>query len=146
MQPLTANDPHSIGPHRLLARLGAGGMGRVYLARTSDDHLCALKVVKEELAHDSQFRARFAREIRTAQRVRGPFTPSVVDADPDTEVPWMATEYIPGPTLKEAVFRAGVFPEPSLRVLALGLARALEKIGRASCREGVWSWWGAACR
>src|SRR5699024_7964175 len=90
MQPLTANDPHSIGPHRLLARLGAGGMGRVYLARTPGDHLCALKVVKEELAHDSQFRARFAREIRTAQSVRGPFTPSVVDADPDTEVPWMA--------------------------------------------------------
>ena len=131
MQPLTANDPHSIGPHRLLARLGAGGMGRVYLARTPDDHLCALKVVKEELAHDSQFRARFAREIRTAQRVRGPFTPSVVDADPDTEVPWMATEYIPGPTLKEAVLQAGVFPEPSLRVLALGLARALETIHAA---------------
>ena len=131
MQPLTTDDPQNIGPHRLLARLGTGGMGRVYLARTPDDHLCALKVVKEDLAHDSQFRARFAREIRTAQRVHGPFTPSVVDADPDAEAPWMATEYVPGPTLKEAVFQGGVFPEPSLRVLALGLARALETIHAA---------------
>lgn len=106
-------------------------MGQVYLARTPDDHLCALKVVKEDLAHDSQFRARFAREIRTAQRVHGPFTPSVVDADPDAEIPWMATEYVPGPTLKEAVSEGGVFPEPSLRVLTLGLARALETIHAA---------------
>src|SRR5699024_12602416 len=128
MQPLTANDPHSIGPHRLLARLGAGGMGRVYLARTPGDHLCALKVVKEELAHDSQFRARFAREIRTAQSVRGPFTPSVVDADPDTEVPWMATAYIPGPTLQEEVVSAGVVTEPTLRILSIGMTLSIAPI------------------
>ena len=128
MQPLTADDPSAIGPHRLLARLGAGGMGKVYLARTPDGHLCALKVVKEELAHDDRFRARFAREVRTAQRVRGPFTPAVVDADPEAAAPWMATEYVPGPTLKEAVREGGPFPTDSLTVLALGLARALSTI------------------
>ncbi|PWV45520.1 WD40 repeat domain-containing serine/threonine protein kinase [Nocardiopsis sp. L17-MgMaSL7] len=131
MQPLASDDPNAIGPHRLLARLGAGGMGRVYLARTPDGHLCALKVVKEDLAHDTQFRARFAREVRTAQRVRGPFTPAVVDADPEAPAPWMATEYVPGPTLKEAVRENGPFPEDSLRVLALGLARALSTIHAA---------------
>ncbi|MGW5875050.1 WD40 repeat domain-containing serine/threonine protein kinase [Nocardiopsis terrae] len=131
MQPLASDDPRAIGPHRLLARLGAGGMGKVYLARTPDGHLCALKVVKEDLAHDSQFRARFAREVRTAQRVRGPFTPSVVDADPDAAAPWMATEYVPGPTLKEAVRENGPFPEESLRVLVLGLARALATVHAA---------------
>ncbi|WP_026128964.1 WD40 repeat domain-containing serine/threonine protein kinase [Nocardiopsis prasina] len=131
MQPLAPDDPNAIGPHRLLARLGAGGMGRVYLARTPDGHLCALKVVKEDLAHDTQFRARFAREVRTAQRVRGPFTPAVVDADPEAPAPWMATEYVPGPTLKEAVRENGPFPEDSLRVLALGLARALSTIHAA---------------
>ena len=131
MQPLTADDPPAIGPHRLLARLGAGGMGKVYLARTPDGHLCALKVVKEDLAHDNQFRARFAREVRTAQRVRGPFTPAVVDADPDAPEPWMATEYVPGPTLKEAVREVGHFPAESLLVLTLGLARALSTIHAA---------------
>ncbi|MEU3018009.1 serine/threonine-protein kinase [Nocardiopsis sp. NPDC007018] len=131
MQPLSPDDPNSIGPHRLLARLGAGGMGKVYLARTPEGHLCALKVVKEDLAHDSQFRARFAREVRAARRVRGPFTPAVVDADPDAAAPWMATEYVPGPTLKEAVRANGPFPEESLRVLVLGLARALATIHAA---------------
>ncbi|MFD6948751.1 hypothetical protein A6A08_15150 [Nocardiopsis sp. TSRI0078] len=131
MQPLAPDDPQRIGPHRVLARLGAGGMGRVYLARTPDGHLCALKAVREDLAHDILFRARFAREVRVAQSVRGPFTPAVVDADPEADVPWMATEYVPGPTLKEAVEAGGPFPEPSLLVLALGLARALEGIHAA---------------
>ncbi|WP_116246346.1 protein kinase [Nocardiopsis sp. FIRDI 009] len=131
MQPLTPGDPPHIGPHRLLARLGAGGMGEVYLARTPDGHLCALKVVKEDLAFDTQFRARFGREVRAARLVRGPFTPAVVDADPDAPAPWMATEYVPGPTLKEAVLAGGPFPEPSLRVLAVGLARALGTVHAA---------------
>ncbi|GAA1092238.1 WD40 repeat domain-containing serine/threonine protein kinase [Nocardiopsis metallicus] len=131
MLPLCSDDPHAIGPHRLLARLGSGGMGKVYLARTPHGHLAALKVVKEDLAHDHQFRARFAREVRTAQRVHGPFTPAVVDADPEAPAPWMATEYVPGPTLKEAVRANGPFPEPSLRVLTLGMARALHTIHTA---------------
>ncbi|MES0836588.1 WD40 repeat domain-containing serine/threonine protein kinase [Nocardiopsis tropica] len=131
MQPLALGDPRHIGPHRILARLGAGGMGKVYLARTPDGHLCALKVVMDDLAGDARFRARFAREIRTARHVHGPFTPSLVDADPEALVPWMATEYVPGPTLKEAVASGGPLSAESLIVLATGLVRALEAIEEA---------------
>ncbi|GHD25436.1 WD40 repeat domain-containing serine/threonine protein kinase [Nocardiopsis kunsanensis] len=128
MKPLTPSDPSHIGPHRVLARLGAGGMGAVYLARTPDGHMTAVKVVHEELAQDQGFLARFARETRTAQRVRGPFTPAVLSVSPGGEPPWMATEYVPGPTLSEAVKGRGPLPEGSLRVLALGLARALQAV------------------
>ncbi|MET9797388.1 WD40 repeat domain-containing serine/threonine protein kinase [Nocardiopsis alba] len=131
MHPLAPSDPDRIGPHRILARLGAGGMGEVYLARTPDGQLTALKATRAELAQDQEFRIRFAREVRTAQRVRGPFTPAVLDADPNASTPWMATEYVPGPTLKKAVRDNGPFPEPSLRVLTLGLARALQAIHAA---------------
>ncbi|WP_150252453.1 WD40 repeat domain-containing serine/threonine protein kinase [Nocardiopsis deserti] len=128
MHPLTPDDPRAVGPHRLLARLGAGGMGEVYLARTPGGDLAAVKLVKDDLAHDPGFRARFAREVRAARRVRGPFTPAVVDDDTDAEVPWMATEYVPAPTLKEAVREHGPLPPESLPVLVSGLARALEAV------------------
>ncbi|SHJ92314.1 Serine/threonine protein kinase [Nocardiopsis flavescens] len=128
MRPLSPADPQRVGPHRLLARLGEGGMGRVYLARTPGGHLAALKAVREDLAHDRLFRARFDREVRVAGRVRGPFTPAVVDADTGADVPWMATEYVPGPTLKQAVLAGSPFPPDSLLVLTLGLTRALETI------------------
>ncbi|MBE2998893.1 protein kinase [Nocardiopsis sp. HNM0947] len=128
MKPLTPSDPAHIGPHRVLARLGAGGMGAVYLARTPEGHLAAVKVVHTELAQDQGFLARFARETRTAQRVRGPYTPAVLSASPEDRTPWMATEYVPGPTLSEAVAGRGPLPEASLRVLALGLARALQSV------------------
>ena len=128
MKPLTSADPTQIGPHRVLAVLGVGGMGKVYLARTPARHLAAVKVVHQELAENPSFRARFAREVRVAQMVCGPFTPAVFDAAPDAETPWMATEYVPGPTLTEAVITNGPFPEGSLRVLTLGLARALQAI------------------
>ena len=128
MKPLAPSDPGHIGPHRVLARLGAGGMGHVYLARSPDGRLSAVKVVHSELARDAGFRARFEREVKVAARVRGPFTPAVMDADPEAASPWMATEYVPGPTLKEMVVEGGPLPEASLRVLALGLARALSTI------------------
>ncbi len=128
MKPLTPSDPVHIGPHRILARIGAGGMGHVYLARSPDGRLAAVKVVHTELARNADFRARFDREVRVAQRVHGPFTPAVADAGPEDVAPWMATEYVPGPTLKEAVLDGGPLPEASLPVLALGLARALQAI------------------
>ncbi|GAB3709920.1 WD40 repeat domain-containing serine/threonine protein kinase [Nocardiopsis oceani] len=131
MKPLTSSDPDHVGPNRLLARLGAGAMGQVYLARTPGHQLAAVKVVRPELAEDTGFLARFAREVRTAQRVHGPFTPAVLDADPDSATPWMATEYAPGPTLTEAVRANGPFPEETLWVLALGLAQALQAVHAA---------------
>lgn len=131
MKPLQPSDPAHIGPHRVLARLGAGGMGAVYLARTPEGHLAAVKVTHQELAQDERFRARFSRETRTAQMVRGPFTPGVLSVGTEGEAPWMATEYVPGPTLGEAVARGGPLPEGSLRVLTLGLARALQAVHAA---------------
>ncbi|MFE6304676.1 WD40 repeat domain-containing serine/threonine protein kinase [Nocardiopsis sp. NPDC057823] len=131
MYPLTSDDPRTVGPHRILARLGAGGMGRVYLARTPGGDLAALKLVKDDLAQDPEFRARFAREVRAARRVSGPLTPAVVDADTDAAVPWMAAEYVPAPTLKEAVREHGPLPAESLPVLVSGLARALEAVHAA---------------
>lgn len=131
MYPLTSNDPRTVGPHRLLARLGAGGMGEVYLARTPGGELTALKLVKDDLAHNPEFRARFAREVRAARRVTGPFTPAVVDADTGADVPWMAAEYVPAPTLKEAVREHGPLPPESLPVLMAGLARALDTVHAA---------------
>ncbi|MBE3000914.1 protein kinase [Nocardiopsis sp. HNM0947] len=131
MQPLTSTDPTEIGPHQVLGRLGAGGMGAVYLARTPDRRLAALKVIHRELAASSDFQARFGREVRTAQMVRGPYTPAVIAAEPYGPTPWMATEYVPGPTLKAAVTANGPFPETSLRVLALGLAQALQSVHAA---------------
>lgn len=128
MKPLQPSDPAHIGPHRVLARLGAGGMGAVYLARTPEGHLAAVKVTHQELAQDEGFRARFSRETRTAQTVRGPFTPGVLSVGTEGEAPWMATEYVPGPTLGEAVAEGGPLPDESLRVLTLGLARALQAV------------------
>ena len=131
MKPLGSTDPTHIGPHRVLAILGAGGMGKVYLARTPQRRLAAVKVIHRDLTEDPAFLARFAREVRTAQMVRGPFTPAIFAADLESATPWMATEYVPGPTLGEAVKAGGPFPEDSLRVLTLGLARALRSIHAA---------------
>lgn len=131
MKPLGSADPTHIGPHRVLAILGAGGMGKVYLARTPQRQLAAIKVIHRDLVEDPAFLTRFAREVRTAQMVRGPFTPAVFAADLEATTPWMATEYVPGPTLSEAVAANGPLPEESLRVLILGLARALQSIHSA---------------
>ncbi|OIV38037.1 hypothetical protein BIV57_07940 [Mangrovactinospora gilvigrisea] len=131
MEPLEPADPLTLGPYRLVARLGAGGMGRVYLARSGGGRTVAIKVVRAELAGDTAFRRRFAREAATARRVGGRCTAPVVDADPDAATPWLATEYVLGPPLDEAVARFGPLPEQSLRALGVGLAEALTDIHAA---------------
>ncbi|RCV51234.1 phosphotransferase, partial [Marinitenerispora sediminis] len=103
MEPLRPSDPPRIGGYRLSARLGSGGMGQLYLARTASGRQLVIKVVRPELAQESGFRARFAREAEAARRVGGFHTAQIVDADPDADSPWIATAYIPGPTLHEAV-------------------------------------------
>ncbi|SPF07412.1 serine/threonine-protein kinase [Streptomyces sp. MA5143a] len=125
MQPLTATDPRRVGAYRLLYRLGEGGMGRVYLGRSPGGRTVALKVVHETIAGDPGFRRRFAREVRAAQSLRGAGTVPVLDADPEAEVPWLATAYVPGPALSDAVIGHGPLPQEALWRLLSGLAKAL---------------------
>jgi eukaryotic-like serine/threonine-protein kinase len=123
-----AQDPAAVGPFAIQGRLGRGAMGAVYLARSPGGRLVAVKVVRDELAGDSGFRARFAREIDAARRVSGAFTAAVVDADPAADRPWLATEYLPGPTLQKAIEESGPLPPDAVRSLASGLAEALAAI------------------
>ncbi|QIK07934.1 serine/threonine protein kinase [Streptomyces sp. ID38640] len=131
---LTADDPQWIGDYRLLSRLGSGGMGRVYLARSEGGRTVAVKLVKAELAAEEEFRDRFRAEVAAARRVGGRWTAPVLDADTEAAVPWVATGYIAGPTLSEVVgsySRSGSYgplPEDSLRRLAYGLSCALRDI------------------
>ncbi|MGX8906838.1 serine/threonine-protein kinase [Streptomyces netropsis] len=128
MQPLLSEDPQVIGAYRLLGRLGAGGMGRVYLGRSAGGRTVAVKVVHPHFAVDDQFRARFRREVEAARRVGGAWTAPVLDADPDATVPWVATGYVAGPALSQAVTETGPLPEPTVRVLGAGLAEALTAV------------------
>ncbi|MEE1829652.1 bifunctional serine/threonine-protein kinase/ABC transporter substrate-binding protein [Streptomyces sp. SP17KL33] len=131
MERLRSSDPARIADHRLLGRLGAGGMGVVYLARTSAGSLVALKVLAAEYAEDTGFRERFRREVEVARRVRSPWAVPLIDADADAEAPWLATAYVPGPSLAEAVAAHGPLGEHGLRVLGGRLAAALGEVHRA---------------
>ncbi|GAB3012974.1 hypothetical protein GCM10023080_095000 [Streptomyces pseudoechinosporeus] len=125
MDPLGPDDPEELGPYRLLARLGAGGMGQVYLATSSHGRAVAVKVIRPEKLADRTFRIRFRREVAAAQAVGGRYTVPLVDADPEAATPWLATPYIPGPTLEEAVAAHGPLPVPSVLVLGACAAQAL---------------------
>lgn len=127
---LRAGDPDTIGGYTLEDRLGSGGMGTVYLARSESGRRTALKVVHQQFADDEEFRVRFQQEVAAARRVSGAFTAPVVDADPDAPLPWMATSYVPGPTLAERVAADGPLSRAELRRLAIGLAEALRDIHR----------------
>ncbi|MFB7494650.1 protein kinase [Streptomyces sp. NPDC056161] len=132
MEKLGPGDPREIGAYRLLARLGAGGMGQVYLARSGRGRTVAVKLVREEHARKEEFRARFRREVQAAQRVGGAWTAPVLDADTEAAVPWVATGYVAGPSLQQVVERDhGALPERSVRILAAGLAHALKDIHTA---------------
>lgn len=125
MRALRAADPAEVGGHRLVARLGAGGMGVVYLARTPAGDLVALKVIRAEHAADAHFRARFRREARLAARVRGRWVVPVTGADPEARAPWLATAFVPGPSLAEAVAAHGPLPPRTVLVLGRRVADAL---------------------
>ncbi|MFJ8636162.1 serine/threonine-protein kinase [Streptomyces sp. NPDC093568] len=122
--------PEYAGHYRLESRLGSGGMGVVHLARSTSGMQLAVKVVHAEFARDPEFRGRFRQEVGAARRVSGAFTAPVVDADPEAERPWMATLFIPGPTLAEHVKRNGPMDPAQLRRLMAGLAEALRDIHR----------------
>ncbi|MFS4095767.1 serine/threonine-protein kinase, partial [Streptomyces sp. AF1A] len=134
MEKLGPGDPLGarIGGYRLLARLGAGGMGDVYLARSDRGRTVAVKLVREDLAAQEEFRARFRQEVQAARRVGGYWTAPVLDADTEAPVPWVATGYVAGPSLQQVVGHDhGPLPERSVRILAAGLAHALKDIHAA---------------
>ncbi|GAA2341146.1 hypothetical protein GCM10009854_17000 [Saccharopolyspora halophila] len=131
MQSLLGSDPARVDDYRLLARLGSGAMGGVYLGRSRGGRVVAVKLIRADLAEDPEFRERFRREAEAARSVGGFWTAAVVNADPDAEQPWLATEYVPGPTLHKAVSDHGPLPEAAVRSLGAGLAEALVAIHRA---------------
>ncbi|WP_019354158.1 serine/threonine-protein kinase [Streptomyces sp. AA1529] len=128
MQPLEPEDPRQLGEYRLLRRLGAGGMGRVYLARSGTGRTVAVKVVHPHHAVDEEFRRRFRREVEWARRVGGAWTAPVLDAGTEGPVPWVATGYVAGPSLTRAVAEHGPLPEATVRALGAGLAEALAHV------------------
>ncbi|MFB4315171.1 WD40 repeat domain-containing serine/threonine protein kinase [Actinomadura sp. 21ATH] len=131
MEPLEASDPRQIGHYRILARLGRGGMGRVLLGSGPDGRLAAVKLVDERFVNDERFRGRFRREVRASRQVAGAYTAAVIDADPEAAEPWLASVYVPGPSLHGVVAATGPLAAgPALR-LAAGLAAALTEVHRA---------------
>ncbi|MER7761691.1 serine/threonine-protein kinase [Streptomyces sp. NPDC097619] len=124
-------DPRHVGPYELVRRLGRGGMGEVFLGRSPGGRLVAVKLVAAELAHDVEFRRRFALEVSAARKVGGFYTAQVVDADTDAERPWLVTAYIAGPSLQQVVRDTGPLPERALRVIGSGLAEGLAAIHAA---------------
>ncbi|MER5420608.1 PQQ-binding-like beta-propeller repeat protein [Streptosporangium roseum] len=128
---LAGDGTAAIGPFRIVRLLGEGGMGQVYLATSASGRSVAVKVVRPELAGDPSFRRRFKAEVEAARAVSGAFTTPVVDADPDGPVPWLATVYVPGPSLQSEIETHGPMPEAQVRILGARLAEALDAIHRA---------------
>ncbi|MEH0469828.1 bifunctional serine/threonine-protein kinase/ABC transporter substrate-binding protein [Streptomyces sp. B21-097] len=131
MEPLRSADPSRLGRYRLLRRLGAGGMGVVFLARAPGGGIAAVKTVRASYAEEPGFRARFRREVEVARRVDSPWVVPLLDADADAETPWLATAYVPGPSLAETVDVFGPLGPASVRVLGLRLAEALDAVHAA---------------
>ncbi|NUL30444.1 serine/threonine protein kinase [Streptomyces lunaelactis] len=127
-QPLGEEDPQHVAGYRLAARLGAGGMGKVYLSYTPGGRPIAIKVIRPDFAQDAEFRRRFAQEVQAAQRVQGLYTAPVIDADPEAKQPWLATAYVPGPSLADAVIQHGKLPVDTVLLLVAGIAEALHVI------------------
>ena len=131
MKPLNPGEPRQVGPHRIIAELGEGGMGRVVLGLAPDGRLVAVKQIHAEFAHDPGFRERFRREVAASRLVSGAYTAAVMDADPEAESPWLASMFVTGPDLRAAVDATGPLPAEAVRRLASGLAAALTDIHRA---------------
>ena len=130
-QPLAEDDPRTVAGYLLSARLGAGGMGKVYLSYTPGGRPVAIKVIRPEFAEDPDFRRRFQQEVRAAQRVQGLYTAPVIDSDTEGPQPWLATAYVQGPSLHAAVASHGAMPVATVLLLVAGIAEALQVIHQA---------------
>lgn len=131
LTPLSGSDPRVVGGFQLQGRLGAGGMGVVYLGFGPGGQAAAIKVINPGVAGEAEFRARFRREVEAARRVQGSCVACLLDADPDGEPPWMASEYVDGVSLAEAVRRRGRLDGPTLTTLAVGLVDGLVAVHAA---------------
>src|SRR5882757_3707829 len=131
VEPLTGDDPREAGGYQLRGRLGSGAMGQVYLALTPGGRQVAVKMIRAEFGNDERFRARFRQEMAAAQQVHGLFTAQVLEAEPDAPRPWLATSYVPGLSLREAVTRYGPLPPDTVFLLLAGIAEALQAIHAA---------------
>lgn len=131
LAPLSDDDPRTIGPFTIESRLGAGAMGRVYLGRTATGTVAAIKLVRAELADDAEFRRRFRQEVDAVGRVVGPHTAALVGADTEADRPWLATEYLPGLSLRDVVAQRGPLPTAEVLRIATGIAAALSAIHAA---------------
>lgn len=127
-RPLDDKDPRTVGGYRLVAGLGSGGMGRVYLSHTPGGRAVAVKVIRPKLAEDPEFRRRFRTEVAAASKVHGLYTAPVVDSDTESPVPWCATAYVPGPSLAEAVREHGPLPVDTVLRMTAGIAEALQAV------------------
>ncbi|MFE7097111.1 protein kinase domain-containing protein [Streptomyces erythrochromogenes] len=131
MKPLESGDPIRLGPYRILAVLGEGGMGKVYVGQDNDGHAAAVKVLHPHLAHDPNLAQRFVREAQMARAVGGGAVARVLDAQTEGGRPWIAAEFLSGPTLSDAVRSHGPLDKPTVRALAAALAGALRDIHAA---------------
>ena len=131
IQPLEPSDPQELGGYQLLGRIGAGGMGVVYLAETRTGRKLAVKAILKEFVQDLEFRTRFRREAAAAMKVRGRHLATLIDADPDGAQPWLAVEYVAGPALTAVVQADGPLPEPDVRRMLAGVAEALRSVHQA---------------
>ncbi|UFS95447.1 serine/threonine-protein kinase [Nocardia huaxiensis] len=130
MKGLGSQDPRRLGRNRMVAVIGRGAMGRVLLGQAPTGRLLAVKRIHPHLAADAGFRARFRSEVQASRQVTGAYTAAVVDCDVEAEIPWLATEYIPGPSLQKVLEQTGPLSLGGLRLLAAGLASALLEIHR----------------
>jgi serine/threonine protein kinase len=128
MKALAEDDPRVIGEYRLRAQLGSGGMGRVYLGLSPGGRAVAIKVVHPDLARDTEFLRRFGQEVAAARAVSGIYTAPVVASGLNEHPPWLATAFVPGPSLDQVVAEHGPLPEPALWPLLAGLVEALQAI------------------
>lgn len=132
LRPLGPDDPREIAGYQLLAKIGEGGMGSVFLSRTRGNQPVALKVIRREFAQDQDFRARFEHEVQAARRVQGYHIVPVLDHDTSGEQPWLATAYVPGMALDDALAAHGPLPLPAAFQLIGCTAQALHAVHAAS--------------